>query len=169
MATVVSSVPYEELNEFKLYLATLSTYTRMDTIGYGAPAVAVTATGLVATDPRDGRINVIPFGVTDTVLFAIEVAPMLSVTFAVTVYVPPAAYVWDPVAPFTTVPSPKSIDMAATVPSVSVPLAVAETTTGATPPLGVTTRLALGAWFATVTCSGVFATCPAWFQACSTT
>src|SRR5690242_18962800 len=83
--TAGSSVATYERDEFWRYTGTLSTYTRMDTIGTVAAALAVIGTGFETVDPRDGRSTVIPSVTIVTDRVAIEVAPLLSVTVAVTV------------------------------------------------------------------------------------
>jgi hypothetical protein len=85
----------------------------------------------------------------ETVTLAVteELKPPLSVTAAVTVYVPAAAYVCEAVAVVTTVPSPKLILRLTIVPSGSVDALVeADTAKGAVPVLGVTASLASGGW-----------------------
>src|SRR2546428_13463816 len=65
------------------------------------------------------------FGAATVTAFDVEpVAPWLSVTVRVTVYVPPAAYVWDGFCAVAVAPSPQLQLQAATRPSGSLPPAV---------------------------------------------
>src|SRR5207249_11895394 len=59
-------------------------------------------------------------GATVTVLEVLPVAPWLSVTVTVTVYVPPAAYVWAGFCDVAVFPSPKLQLQAVICPSASV-------------------------------------------------
>src|SRR5207302_207854 len=80
------------------------------------------------------------------------VAPLLSVTVAMIVFVPAVEYTCVAVGPGTTVPSPKSMLEEAIVPSASVEAAVDEVTvTGAVPEAGVTLSAAMGGWFGAAT------------------
>jgi hypothetical protein len=80
-----------------------------------------------------------------TVLVAVPVAPLLSVTVAVTVYVPAVVYVCEPDAAAVVVPSPQLMDVLAMVPSGSLePVVEAETFNGTVPLVGVTERTATG-------------------------
>jgi hypothetical protein len=90
MSNVVLNVAVVELKEFKLYFATSSTDTRMATIGVGATAVELIVTGLESMAPRAGRLTATFRPMTFTVADVLAVAPLLSVTVAVTVNVPPA-------------------------------------------------------------------------------
>src|SRR5436305_2642147 len=106
---------------------------------------------------------VVVAALTTTVAVVRAVAPWLSVTVAVMVFVPAVEYTCDAVAPATTVPSPKSMLEEAMAPSASLDAAVdAVTVTGAVPDAGVTESAATGGWFeaSTITVAVVLAVPP---------
>src|SRR5438105_3637289 len=80
-----------------------------------------------------------------TVAVALAVAPRLSVAVAVTVYVPGTVY-WCAAANVATgaLPSPKSMELEATLPSESLAVAVALTVCGAIPVLRSRARVTTG-------------------------
>src|SRR5512143_3110357 len=106
-------------------------------------------TGELEVEPAAGEVSVRPPGEIETELLVLALAPMLSVTVAVTRYVPAALYMCPAVGPAALPPSPKSITDDAMFPSPSLDPAVdAVTEAGTTAWAGLTVSAASGGWLA---------------------
>src|SRR5438128_47222 len=120
-------------------------YTHIPVIGRPEKAVAITRSGVAAFGCVEGNVITTVDGAMVTVVEAVEVAPRLSVTRAVTVYVPATEYWCVCVALLLTLPSPKSITVDAMLPSGSDdPTVVAVTCTPVYPLTGVTPSTTFG-------------------------
>jgi hypothetical protein len=114
---VVSAVAVDDWN-----LSTPSRYTCVATTGYPDEEVPVARTDVDVVEVNVGLVIVTNGGFTTTVELVLDEAPILSVTVAFTVYVPPVLYRCVALTAETEEPKPKEMTVLVIVPSESIEL-----------------------------------------------